>query len=286
MGFYLYLRLGRTPSTARWETGITEGKTPRLAELMLFDATSLVSVPREAEYGGPYPDLISDRESALVRFQRRLPQAQAALRSDLPARRSLEAFGQFMAAIDWPYVRLETGEYRLSLSTEDEEKIFNQELAFAVSALDLPAIAGPGTLMESKGQYSREWERLLNFCFFHDVCGMPFYFGNEWAHLLCGYLPRRGALNFSQIERAKRLLNLSPEQQEPWRAFEAVLRPWVVYPADWKIPEKLEPHDTAQMELSLSHHSKPLIATLNEKQKRVAHRLFSAMGLKYREVQP
>lgn len=289
MGFYLYLQLGRTPTTDQWQTGVggrdfnlTEDKNPCFAELMLFDRTSLVSVAREAQYGGPYLDLISDRASAVVRFQRRLPHAQAALRSNLRARRSLEAFGQFMSAIDCPYVRLDTGECRLSFSTADEEETFNRELAFSVSALDLPAIARPGALIERKEQCSPEWERLLNFCFFENVCGMPFYFPNEYANLLCGYIPRRGALNFSQIKRAKRLLRLSPEQEELWCSLEAALRPFVVYPADYG-GEKLKPLDVEQTSIGLSHKSRPLMVTLSGRQKRVALRLFRAMGLEYRD---
>jgi hypothetical protein len=81
---------------------LTEYKIPRLAELMLFDATSLVLVNRPAENGGPYHDLMSDRESAIMRYQRRLPQARAAMAWNPMGRRSLEAFGQFMTAIDGP----------------------------------------------------------------------------------------------------------------------------------------------------------------------------------------
>jgi hypothetical protein len=297
MGFYLYLQLGRTASTYRWDTGndgqdfhLTEYKLPRLAELMLFDATSLISVDRAAEYGvehAPYRDLMSDRESAVMRFRRRLPQARAAFAWNLVARRSLDAFGQFMTALDWPYVRLDTGEYRIA-----SEETFDQELAFTISALDLPAIAKPGALFGGEGRLSPEWERLLEFCWWSvsaiyeadpealriKVVGMPAC-TDEWGQLLRGYLPRRGALNIPQIERAKRLLNLSPEQEEPWRSFEAALRPWAIFPTYSKVPEKLDPSDVEQMALSLTHRASPLMATLTSEQKRIARRLFRAMGL-------
>jgi hypothetical protein len=300
MGFYLYLQLGRTASTIRWDTGfdgqdfnLTDYKIPRLAELMLFDGTSLISVGQAAEYGGPYRDLMSDRESAVMRFRRRLPQARAAFAWNLLACRSLEAFGQFMASLDWPYVRLDTGEYRMA-----PDKTFDQELAFTISALDLPAIAKPGALFGGEGRFSPEWERLLEFCWWSvsaiyeadpealriDVQGMP-NCHHEWGELLRGYLPRRGALNIPQIERAKRLLNLSRGQEEPWRSLEAALRSWAILPGYDKVPEKLEPSDVEQMALSLSHQASPLMATLTSEQKRVARRLFRAMGLAYREAQ-
>src|SRR5262245_54225796 len=114
MGHYLELQVGRTASAAPWvmeldgpDFPLTFAKDPRLAELMLFDAACVREVPARG-----YRDLISDRHAALERFGRRLPQACAALAWDREACRTLEAFGRFFAAIDWPYVRFDTMDYR------------------------------------------------------------------------------------------------------------------------------------------------------------------------------
>ena len=288
MAFYIYLQTGRTPLPDQRQTGrdgpdfkLNEFKTPCLAELMLFDETSLVRIDRPSENGGPYFDLISDTESAIERYARRLPLVQVALSSDLIARRSLAAFGQFVAEIDQPYLRLYTGEYRLSFSI-NEDATFNDEMAFAVSALDQPMV-NQSALSHGERQLTPECERVLDFCCSH-ICGMPFYIPNKWANLLSGHLPRRGALSLPQIQRAKCLLNLSPDQEEAWQSFAAIFRHYSVFPDDYG-GEKLKPIDAEQinqMEITLSHHAKPLMASFTAQQQRVGLRLFRAMGLNYR----
>ena len=122
MGHYISLLVGRTPSPSTWSIGydgpdfvVNFTKDPKLGELMLFDASS--AVPVEDVY--LHRDLISDRMSAIARFERRLPQVETALAWDPSARRQLKAFGQFIAAIDWPYLRLETFDYRIVLEDQN-----------------------------------------------------------------------------------------------------------------------------------------------------------------------
>ena len=116
-----------------------------IADLMLFDRSSLA----EARNGGepPYRILLSDRISAVERFKRRLPCVLEALSWHPIAVETMPRFGKFFESIDWPYVLLETDEYRCNFwdsewFTTSEE--FDRTLEFAVSAIDDRAIAAPG----------------------------------------------------------------------------------------------------------------------------------------------
>lgn len=220
MAHELTLLIGRTSVTSAWPTSL-EGpnfvvafsKSPSLGELMLFDATCLRAIEDNSEpdkSGRVTREPISDRESAVERFRRRLPLVCAALRWHPSACRTLEAFGRFFAAIDWPYIRYDTSDYRLVL-TPEEERSFDDGFALALSALDCAAIAKEGELFGGTGGYSREWEELLDFGFrpwsasnafvtsqaiysgdpraYECVAtGTPDYHPNEWARLLATYL--------------------------------------------------------------------------------------------------
>lgn len=307
MGHYVELQVGRTCSTAPWETSadgpdfpLTFAKEPRIAELMLFDATCL----RTVEAYGPHWDLISDRESALERFRRRLPQVRAALAWDPSVGPMLQAFGQFLAAIDWPYVRLDTMDYRIVLG--DGAESFDRELEFALSALDLPAIAEPGHLFGGPGRYTPAWERLLNLArrvyYFEGyravdaiynadeakaaapLCGTPYYWldTNEPGNLLAAYLPRRGALTIPHIGCGKRLLDLTSEQEGRWAPLEAALGNIALGCVDRVKPGEprrpLDPGSLAAVQEHLMQQAAPLVATLSTSQKRIARRLLRAMG--------
>src|SRR4051812_31443124 len=146
MGHYVELQVTRSDAAApadAWDGssfGLTFTRQPRFGELMLFDQSSAIEVE---DYGTDSRgklrrDLISDRASAVERFQRRLKQVRAALAWNIEACRMLEAFGQFLAAIDWPYLRFETMDYRL-VRVAEEEAHFDRELDFALAALDSDA---------------------------------------------------------------------------------------------------------------------------------------------------
>jgi hypothetical protein len=60
-----------------------------------------------------------------------LPQVRTALAWDPTARPILEAFGQFFAVINWPFIRLDTTDYRLVLG--DQEEAFDRELDYGLS---------------------------------------------------------------------------------------------------------------------------------------------------------
>jgi hypothetical protein len=81
----------------------------------------------------------------------------------------LPRFGKFFERIDWPYVMLETEEYRMNFldprwfMTSEE---FDRLLEFSVSAIDDHAMAAPGNPFGGEGRYSPAWEKLLEFCFF------------------------------------------------------------------------------------------------------------------------
>jgi hypothetical protein len=150
------------PDDKRMLQGITSYKDgPRLAELMLFDSSSLVLVPDHSEEG--WCNLLSDRSSAVERFQRRLPSVMAALDWHPLVRATLPHFGRFFADLDWPYIRLETVEVRVLAGIDVEA--FDRDLRLALHALDVPPIAEPGKLFGGPGRYSKDWERLLEFCF-------------------------------------------------------------------------------------------------------------------------
>ena len=310
MGHYVELQVGRTSTATAWEVGLdgpdfslTFAKEPRIAELMLFDADSVQVVKTD---GPPFHrDLISDRTSALDRFMRRLPKVRAALAWDPSAGRRLEAFGQFFAATDWPYVRLDTLDYRIILDDEGD-KVFDRELDFALSALDQPAIAKPGRLFGGPGRYTPAWERLLNFAlrsYYVDgyravdtiynadqswpvgpLSGTPYYWAenNEPGNLLAAYLPRRGALTIPHIARGKTLLRLTLQQEGDWQRAETALRAIAsdcvqrIKPAE--VARPLDAESLARVQDYLSTHAGPLLTTLSEDQKRIARRLLRAMG--------
>jgi hypothetical protein len=305
MGHYVELQVGRTSSAAGWEVSsdgpdfpLTFAREPRIAELMLFDAGSMVEVDG-------HRDLISDRASALDRFRRRLPGVRTALAWDPSAGRTLEAFGDFFAAIDWPYVRLDTLDYRIVL-TDEEKDVFDRELEFALSALDQPAIATPGQLFGGPGRYTPSWQRLLNFVLRNyyvegyravdaiynadekqaapPLCGTPYYWReeNEPGNLLAAYLPRPGALTIPHIARGKALLSLTPQQEAEWQRAETALRAIArdcvdrVKPAE--VTRPLDAESLANVQSYLSTHAGSLTATLSKDQKRIARRLCRAMG--------
>jgi hypothetical protein len=133
---------------------------------MLFDRSS----PTEAHDGRKtYRILLSERTRAVERFRRRLPSVLMALSWHPVAVDTLPRFGKFFERIDWPYLLLETDEYRMNFSdpqyhmTSEE---FDRILEFAVSAIDDPPMGIPGNPFGGEGRYSPAWEKLLEFCFF------------------------------------------------------------------------------------------------------------------------
>ena len=114
------------------------------------------------------------------------------------------------------------------------EETFDRDLAFARSAIDLPAIAKPGPLFGGNGRYSPAWEHLLDFCFWppdriyagdERVMAVPVCRLANGAHdtgdLLAAHIPRPGVLTIPHITRIKARLKLTAEQEEHWRAVEA-----------------------------------------------------------------
>jgi len=167
----MFLDVVRNPKSSRDDNEMRRGLTlskwgAHIADLMLFDESSLA----EAHNGRKtYRILVSERARAVERFRRRLPSVLTALSWHPVAVDTLPRFGKFFERIDWPYVRLETDEYRMNFSdpqyymTSEE---FDRMLEFAVSAIDGPAMAVPGNPFGGEGRYSPAWEKLLEFCFF------------------------------------------------------------------------------------------------------------------------
>jgi len=137
-----------------------------IADLMLFDRSSLAEAGNRGER--PYRILLSDRISAVERFKRRLPCVLEALSWHPIAVETMPRFGKFFENIDWPYVLLETDEYRCNFWDSEwfmTSEEFDRTLEFAVSAIDDGAIAAPGNAFGGEGRYSPAWEKLLKFCF-------------------------------------------------------------------------------------------------------------------------
>jgi hypothetical protein len=171
MAWMMFLDIARAPKSREFDRdkrrGLTLSKSgARIADLMLFDRSSLVDAQDD---GKTYRILMSERTRAVERFRRRLPRVLDALNWHPVATDTLPRFGKFFERIDWPYVLLETGEYRTNFwdpdyyMTSDE---FDRMLEFAVSAIDDPAMAIPGNAFGGEGRYSPAWGRLLEFCFF------------------------------------------------------------------------------------------------------------------------
>ena len=176
MSYMMSLEIARDPASTKNARALFDDDVRRaitlsklgasIADLMLFDRSSLA----EARNGGepPYRILLSDRISAVERFKRRLPSVLEALSWHPIAVETMPRFGKFFENIDWPYVLLETDEYRCNFwdsewFTTSEE--FDLTLEFAVSAIDDRAIAVPGNAFGGEGRYSPAWEKLLKFCF-------------------------------------------------------------------------------------------------------------------------
>jgi hypothetical protein len=171
MAWMMFLDVARN-SKSGWDDkamrrGLTLSKRgAHIAGLMLFDRSSLA----ERHNGRKtYRILLSERTRAIERFRRRLPSVLTVLAWHPVAVDTLPRFGKFFERIDWPYVLLETDEYRMNFSdpqyymTSDE---FDRILEFAVSAIDNPAMAVAGNPFGGEGRYSLAWEKLLEFCFF------------------------------------------------------------------------------------------------------------------------
>lgn len=311
MGHYVELQVGRLPDLPDWServrgagagAALTFAKDPRIAELMLFDTTSLRVIDGWYDGGpGPY-DLVSDRAGALARFRRRMPDICNAFAWMPGARRYFEAFADFFAAIDWPYVKLDTSDYRVVLE-DSEQRAFDQDLAFAVAALDRPALARAGRLDGGPGRYTQEWEWLLRFCcqrgpddfanalytnrltYDPTLSGTPYYWpeDNGVGWLLGAYLPRHGALTIPQIERGRQLLALDDGQADLWPAIDGQLRD-IAFDCVSRIkpgedPLALDANALAAMQAEIAIALMPIVTTLNERQKRLAPRLLRAMGM-------
>src|SRR4029079_8751575 len=122
----------------------------RLADLMLFEASSLSAVTTDDT---TCFILSSDCASGAERLYRRLSPFLAALEWHSTAVQLLPRFGEFFKQTDWPYVELDTSEYRMNFlgSPSDipefpSEHDFDQTLAWALRAIDLPAVAASGKL--------------------------------------------------------------------------------------------------------------------------------------------
>src|SRR5215510_11250037 len=183
MSWKMFLEIARKPNSSRFDEkmrrGVTIGRKAYVADLMLFDRSSLAGASRgtdpillelSPERGlETYRILLSERTRAVECFRRRLPRVLEALSWHPAAVDTLPRFGKFFERIDWPYVMLETNEYRMNFSdpqyymTSEE---FDRMLEFSVSAIDDPAMAAPGNPFGGEGRYSPAWEKLLDFCFF------------------------------------------------------------------------------------------------------------------------
>lgn len=289
MGAYFDLYLcPQRPSEPYDESRIpvTTSRVPRLAEMMLFapDCATLID-----SLGA---DLVSDRASALARFGRRLPEARAALAWDLPARRALDAFNQFLAATDVPFLHFDTSEPRSYLKPE-ENLAFDRELACVLAALDRPAVARRGALYGGEGRLSSDWERVLTFCRWNveaiysgqpdasrPATGTAHLLGNPYARLLAAHLPQRGRLTIPHLRRARDLLALTPDQDKHWASLEKLLRDIIVIP-DWAgYPVEVVPFSPEEIRFfAKTFDDHPLTAMLSRGQLRTADRLRRAMGV-------
>jgi hypothetical protein len=202
MSWRMSLEIARKPNSSPFDEemrrGVTDGREAHIADLMLFDRSSLaeaqslletnriffdryperggethrimLSELAEAQSGGEtHRILLSERTRAVECFRRRLPRVLEALSWHPVAVDTLPRFGKFFERIDWPYVMLETDEYRMNFlnpqwfMTSEE---FDRMLEFSVSAIDDHAMAAPGNPFGGEGRYSPAWEKLLEFCFF------------------------------------------------------------------------------------------------------------------------
>jgi hypothetical protein len=183
MAWMMFLDIALAPKSCEFDRHLRRGLTvskrgAHIADIMLFDRSSLVDAQDD---GKTYRILLSERIRAVERFRRRLPRVLDALNWHPVATDTLPRFGKFFERIDWPYVLLETGEYRMNFwdpeyyMTSEE---FDWMLEFAVSAIDDPAMAIPGNAFGGGGRYSPAWEKLLEFCFFRPE---RIYAGDEKA---------------------------------------------------------------------------------------------------------
>lgn len=174
MSWKMSLEIVRKPNSSpldeEMRRGITVSKWATIADLMLFDRSSLAEAQTSPERGGEtYRILLSERTRAVECFRRRLPRVLEALSWHPVALDTLPRFGKFFERIDWPYVMLETDEYRMHFldpqwyMTSEE---FDRMLEFSVSAIDDHVMAAPGNPFGGEGRYSSAWEKLLEFCFF------------------------------------------------------------------------------------------------------------------------
>lgn len=171
MAWMMFLDIARAPKSCAFDKEMRRGLTlsrsgAHIADLMLFDRSSLVEAQDD---GKTYRILLAERTRAIERFRRRLPRVLEALSWHPVATDTLPRFGKFFERIDWPYVLLETGEYRMNFSDPEyymTSKEFDRTLELAVSAIDDPAISVPGNPFGGGGRYSPAWEKLLEFCFF------------------------------------------------------------------------------------------------------------------------
>jgi hypothetical protein len=183
MAWMMFLDVARHSKSSSDDKEMRRGLTlskrgAHIADLMLFDQSSLA----EAHNGRKtYRILVSERTRAVERYRRRLPSVLTALSWHPVAVDTLPRFGNFFERIDWPYVLLETDEYRknfLDPQYDMTSEEFDRILEFAVSAIDDPAMALPGNPFGGEGRYSLAWETLLEFCFFRPEL---IYAGDETA---------------------------------------------------------------------------------------------------------
>src|SRR5215470_17435890 len=185
MSWKMFLEIARKPNGSRLDEemrrGVTIGRKAYIADLMLFDRSSLAEAQsrwdRFPERGWEtYRILLSERTRAVECFRRRLPRVLEALSWHPVAVDTLPRFGKLFERIDWPYVMLETEEYRMNFSDLQTSDEFDRMLEFSVSAIDDRAMAALGNPFGGEGRYSPAWEKLLEFCFFppgSDLCGRP-----------------------------------------------------------------------------------------------------------------
>ena len=176
MSWQMSLEIARKPNGSRLDDEMRRGLTlskrgAHIADLMLFDRSSLTEAQsrwdRFPERGGKtYRILLSERTRAVECFKRRLPRVLEALSWHPVAVDTLPRFGKFFERIDWPYVMLETEEYRMNFSDLQTSEEFDRMLEFSVSAIDDRAMAALGNPFGGEGRYSPAWEKLLEFCFF------------------------------------------------------------------------------------------------------------------------
>src|SRR5262252_4214693 len=180
MSWKMFLEIARKPNSSRFDEkmrrGVTIGRKAYVADLMLFDRSSLAEASRgtdpillelSPERGlETYRILLSERTRAVECFKRRLPRVLEALSWHPVAVDTLPRFGKFFERIDWSYVMLETEQYRMNFSDLETSDEFDRVLEFSVSAIDDRAMAALGNPFGGEGRYSPTWEKLLEFCFF------------------------------------------------------------------------------------------------------------------------